>query len=270
MEKIGNRLFALFFSAAVLFWILWMPIWENIIIGGTPPFDYGAHLLQNPPLIGFLIALIGLAYELFRPSLNLKRDKSRNWTSAGVFLLLVVVSMIVVQEIWMPYKNGYSIFGMRSVEFPDGTGNVHAWPQLLYDFLTVHSTDTTVFALLFGFLFLTKSTPQTSKSYEMMLIGAAVYEAAMMIGHFVFLIFNIDVAMGYYSRFTRMELLTQYWFHWDFWSQFVILACSIWLLVKGKGVSGDANMFKKSYLTKGLIILLFVFFILLGFIRPGK
>lgn len=272
-RKIGNRLFTFFFLVWVLFWILWMPVWMNIIVGESitvPLFDYVGYLLRNPPLLGFLILLVGLAYEMFKPSLNLERDKNWKWTVAGVFLLLVIVTMVIVQEVWIPYKGGYSIFGTRSFEFPAGSGNVHAWPQLLYDFIFTHCTDTTVLALLFGLLFLTKSTPQTSRSYEIMLLGAIIWEAAMLLGHSSFLIFNVDPTTGYYSRFTRMELLAQPWFHWDFWSELIILAGAIWLLAKGKGVSGDANMFKKSKLTRVLIILLLVFFVLLGFFRPGQ
>ena len=50
----------------------------------------------------------------------------------------------------MPYKQGYSVFGMKSFEFPLGTSNILVWPQLLWDFLNVHFTDTTVLALVRG------------------------------------------------------------------------------------------------------------------------
>ena len=75
---------------------------------------------------------------------------------------------------------------MQSFEFPLGTGNISVWPQLLWDFLNVHFTDTTVLASLFGILFLTKSTPQTSKSYKLILIGAVIFTAFLMldISHF--------------------------------------------------------------------------------------
>ena len=142
--------------------------------------------------------------------------------------------MIFVQEIWLPYRQDYSVFRMLSFEFPLGSGNISIWPQLLWDFLNVHSTDTTVLALLFGILFLTKSTPQISKSYKFMLIGAVIFTAFLMFGHFSFLISGVDPTGGYYSRFTRMELLSQYWFQWDFWSEFVILVSALWLLFKGK------------------------------------
>ena len=205
-----------------------MPTWTKINLGDIPSISY------SPPWIGFLVILIGLAYEIFRPSLNLKRDTNWKWITAGSFLLLIILTMIIVQEIWMPFKQGYSVFGMRSFEFPLGTGNIRVWPQLLHDFLNVHSTDTTVLALLFGILFLTTSTPQTSKSYKMILIGAVIFTAFLMLGHFSFLIFNIDPTEGYYSRFTKIELLSQYWFQWDFWSEFVILVGALRLLFKGK------------------------------------
>jgi len=56
-----------------------------------------------------------------------------------------------------------------------------------------------------------------------------------MFGHFSFLVFNIDPTGGYYSRFSRIELLSQYWFQWDFWSELVILVGASWLLLRGKG-----------------------------------
>ncbi|KKT27539.1 MAG: hypothetical protein UW12_C0019G0005 [Parcubacteria group bacterium GW2011_GWF1_43_9] len=228
MSNASNRIFAFIFFAIVLFLLLWMPTWTKINVGDISSISY------HPPWIGFLVILIGLAYEMFRPSLNLKRDMNWKWILAGASLFLVILTMIIVQEIWIPYKQGYSIFGMKSFEFPLGTGNISIWPQLLHDFLNVHYTDTTVLALLFGILFLTMSTPQISKSYKLMLIGAVIFTAFLMLGHFSFLIFSIDPTGGYYSRFTRMELLSQYWFHWDFWSELIILVGALWLLFKGK------------------------------------
>ncbi|OGF73657.1 hypothetical protein A3J56_00115 [Candidatus Giovannonibacteria bacterium RIFCSPHIGHO2_02_FULL_46_20] len=235
MSNISNRVFAFIFFAIVLLLLLWMPTWTKINLGDVPSISY------SPPWIGFLIILIGLAYEIFRPSLNLKRDASWKWMLAGGFLLLIILIMVIVQEVWLPYKQGYSIFGMRSFEFPAGSSNISVWPQLLWDLLNVHSTDTTVLALLFGTLFLTRSTPQTSKSYKLILIGAIIFTAFLMLGHFSFLIFNIDPTGGYYSRFTRIELLSQYWFQWDFWSESVILVGALWLLLKGKKVAINTN-----------------------------
>lgn len=235
MSKTSNRIFASIFFAMVLLLLLWMPTWTKINLGDVPSISYG------PPWIGFLFILIGLAYEIFRPSLNLKRDTDRKWVLAGVFLFLIILTMIIVQEIWLPYKQGYSVFGMRSFGFPLGTSNIHVWPQLLFDFLNIHYTDTTVLALLFGILFLTRSTPQTSKSYRTILIGAVIFTAFLMLGHFSFLIFNIDPTGGYYSRFTRIELLSQYWFQWDFWSELVILVGALRLFFKGKGLAAVAK-----------------------------
>ncbi len=228
MSNISNRVFAFIFFMIVLLLLLWMPTWTKINVGDAPGVVY------SPPWIGFIIILIGLAYEIFRPSLNLKRDTNWKWILAGVFLFLIILTMIFVQEIWMPYKQDYSVFRMMSFELPLGTGNIYVWPQLLWDFLNVHYTDTTVLALLFGILFLTKSTPQTSKSYKLILIGAVIFEAFLMFGHFSFLISGMDPTGGYYSRFTRIELLSQYWFQWDFWSELVILVGALWLLFKDK------------------------------------
>ena len=233
MSNTSNRIFAFIFFVIVLFLLLWIPTWTKINVGDSSSLGFG------PPWVGFIIILIGLAYEIFRPSLNFKRDTNWKWILAGVFLFLIIMTMIVVQEIWMPYKHGYSVFGMKSFEFPLGTGNIHIWPQLLWDFLNVHFTDTTVLALLFGILFLTKSTPQPSRSYKLILIGAVIFTAFLMFGHFSFLISGIDPTGGYYSRFTRIELLSQYWFQWDFWSELVILIGALRLLFKSKRLAAS-------------------------------
>jgi len=60
-----------------------------------------------------------------------------------------------------------------------------------------------------------------------------------MFGHFSFLISGVDQTGGYYSRFTRLELLSQYWFQWDFWSELVILIGALWLLFKGKRLAAS-------------------------------
>jgi len=228
MSNVSNRIFASIFFTIVLFLLLWMPTWTKINVGDSPGVVY------SPPWIGFLVILIGLAYEIFRPSLNLKRDTNWKWVLAGIFLFLIIMTMIFVQEIWLPYQHEYSVLGMKSFEFPLGSGNISVWPQLLWDFLNVHSTDTTVLALLFGSLFLTKSAPQTSRSYRLILIGAIIFTAFLMFGHFSFLVFNIDPTGGYYSRFTRIGLLSQWWFQLDFWSELVILVGASWLLLRGK------------------------------------
>src|SRR3989344_2065103 len=181
MSNISSRIFAIIFFTIVSLLLLWMPTWTEINVGDAPGIVFG------PPWIGFLVILIGLAYEIFRPSLNLKRDTNWKWVLAGVFLFLIIMTMIFVQEIWLPYQHEYSVFGMKSFEFPLGSGNISVWPQLLWDFLNVHFTDTTVLALLFGILFLTKSTPQTSRSYKLILIGAVIFTAFLMFGHFSFL-----------------------------------------------------------------------------------
>lgn len=133
MSNTSNRIFAFIFFVIVLLLLLWMPTWTKINVGDAPGVIY------SPPWIGFLVILIGLAYEIFRPSLNLKRDTNWKWILTGTFLFLIS-----------------------------------------------------------------------------------------------FLISGIDPTGGYYSRFTRIELLSQYWFQLDFWSELVILVGALWLLFKGK------------------------------------
>lgn len=234
MEKITNRIFAFFFLVMIGLWIVWTPIWQNVMYGNDlnlPPYPYSNYI--HPFNLAFLIVLAGLFYEIFRPTLNFKFDKNWKWISIGIFLFFIAATVIAVDMLWKPYESGYSVLGSRTFEFPRESGNLYTWPNLLWGFLTTICMETTSFSLLFGFLFMTKSAPQTSKSYKVMLIGAAAFETLVFL--LLYLPFFITgMGMSIYVGLTRAELLTAYWFHWDFWSELVILISAIWLLKKGK------------------------------------
>ena len=176
---------------------------------------------------------MGLLYEVYRPTLNFEFDKNRRWISIGIVLFAIAITIIIVDMVWKPYESDYSVLGLRTFEYPRASGHFYTWSNLLWGFLTTISMETTSFSLLFGFLFMTKSTPQMSKSYKIMLIGVAAFEVIVFLMNYV-TFFVSEIGVSIYAGLTRMELLTAYWFHWDFWSELVILICSVWLIRKGK------------------------------------
>ncbi|MBS3055067.1 MAG: hypothetical protein J4452_01075 [Candidatus Aenigmarchaeota archaeon] len=157
MEKIKNRIFAFFFFVVILLWVLWQPVWTNVIgkDANLPPYPYSNYI--HPFNAAFLIVLAGLLYEVYRPTLNFKFDKNWKWISIGIFLFAIAITVIFVDMIWKPYESNYSVLGSRTFEFPRGSGHFYTWSNLLWGFLTTISMETTSFSLLFGFLFMTKS-----------------------------------------------------------------------------------------------------------------
>ena len=235
-SKLLNRAFALFFFVIIGLMAAWQPILneiEKFRSAGTPFENVPYFGYFDPPHLGFFVILIGLLYEIFRPTLNFELDKNWKWKAVGIFLFAIAAIVIVVAMFWQPYNPGYSILGSTTFEFPTGSGNFHTWPNLLYNFLSVFCMDTTILSLLFGFLFMTKSTPQTSKSYKIMLVGVIAAELFFFLVVYLPL-FVSGVGASIYSGMTRIELLTTYWFQWDFWSELVILVGAVWLLKKGK------------------------------------
>ena len=232
--KTANRIFAILFFVIVGIWVVWQPImWD--IQGQEPVFPewYCGYLMYGFLMIGYPIILVGLAYEIYRPSLDLEWDKNWKWISTGVFLLIVAATIITVDMIWLPFDPEYSLFEQTQFEFPRRSGQIHIWPNYLLSFLEVFCMETTSFSLMFGLLFMTKSTPQRSKSYKIMLIGAIAFEAILcMLTYFLF--FILDMPVGPYTGISKIELLTSHWFHWDFWSELVILLGAFRLLAKGK------------------------------------
>jgi len=226
-----NRVFALFFFILIAIQVLWAPI-KNSVFMNIPPSTLLSEYI-NPFNLAFLIVLVGLLYEMYHPTLNFELDKNRKWRAIGIFLFVVAAIVIVVEMFWQPYNPGYSFLGSATFEYPGGSGNFHTLPIPLLSFLNIICMETVSFSLLFGFLFMTKSTPQTSKSYKIMLVGAVALEVLFFILSYL-LFFVTGMGMGVYSGLTRMELLTKYWFHWDFWSELVILVSAIWLLKRGK------------------------------------
>lgn len=226
-----NRVFAIIFATIIFLWTIWSSIWTEIQFGpviapGWPYFD--------PFHLTLFVVIIGLLYEVYRPSLDFKFNENKRWIAAGIFLLAIAVIVVILIAFLEIDEPGQNIFGDRTFEYPRGSGQIHIWPNLLFEFLTVFCMETVSFSLLFGILFMTKSTPQKSKSYKIMLIGVIAFELFLFLGLYL-PFFITGVGQSIYTGLTRIELLTAYWFHWDFWSELVILVGALWLLFKGKG-----------------------------------
>jgi len=74
MEKIVNRIFALFFFVIIGIWVAWSPILEYMAYvnsGANLTFSYCDYF--HPMNLAFLVVLIGLLYEVFHPTLNLTK-----------------------------------------------------------------------------------------------------------------------------------------------------------------------------------------------------
>jgi len=259
MKYMKNRLFAFFFFILIAGQIIWSPIWWNVIGQslGYPTLSFGEWI--NFINFAFFIVLIGLLYEMYRPTLNFKLDKNKKWRTTGIFLLIVAVMVFFVLMFWQPDHPGYSIFNPATFEFPQGSGTFYAWPTSVLVTLNTLFMETFSFSLLFGILFMTISTPQKSKSYKIMLIGAAMLELLFFMADALF--FISGSGMGNLAGKTRIQLLTTYWFHWDFWSELVICVGAIWLLKKGKDFRTSWTLKEKRLVYMAIMLALFLTFV---------
>src|SRR3989344_3364754 len=249
MKYMKNRIFALFFAVIIFLWIIWSSIWSELLFG--PIKDIPGWPYLDPFHLTLFIVVIGLLFEAYRPTLNLEFDKNKKWIYAGMFLLaiaVIVVIAIAFAEIDEPEQN---IFGNRTFEYPIGSGEIHVWPNLLWEFLSVFCMETVSLSLLFGFLFMTKSTPEKSKSYMIMLIGAIAFELFVFI-FFYLALFVTGKGVSQYARYTGIDLLFEYWFQWDFWAEFVIFIGAIWLFLKDKNTNERVGLMQLRKLFKDL------------------
>lgn len=259
MEKIKSRLFALLFFIAIAGQIIWSPISWDIggISIGYPSLSWGNWI--NFINLAFFIILIGLLCEMRNPTLDFRPDKNKRWRLVGIFLLIVAVIVFLVLMFWQPERPGYSFFSQATFQFPRGSGNSYTWPTAILTTLSTIFMETFSLALLFGFLFMTKSTPQTSKSYKIILFGAAILEVLFFMEYVLF--FASGSGMGFKAGKTRIDLLTTYWFHWDLWSELVIFIGAIWLLKKGKGPQTTWTPKEKRLASIAVELVLFMVFI---------
>jgi len=259
MKYIKNRLFALLFFILIAGQIILSPIMWNItgISIGYPPLSFGEWI--NFTNFAFSIVLVGLLYEMYHPTLNFKLDKNKKWRAAGIFLLIVSIVVFFVLMFWQPERPGYSILNPATFEFPRGSRTFYTLPTSVLVTISTLFMETFSFSLFFGILFMTKSTPQKSKSYKIMLFGAAMLELLFFMAYVLF--FISGSGMGMNAGKTRIQLLTTYWFYWDFWSELVIFIGAIWLLKKGKEFQTSWTLKEKRFAYIAIVLALFLTFV---------
>ena len=111
-------------------------------------------LIYSTLMVGYPVIVLGLLLEVRRPTLDLRLHRNRRWLAAGAFLLGIFALINAVQAFQEGQTLGNWLLGSLAME-------------------------TSSFALLFGILFLTRSTPQRSPSYRVILIGAVLFEALL-------------------------------------------------------------------------------------------
>lgn len=168
----------------------------------------GAFIMYSTVMVGYPIVILGLLQEVRRPSINFKFHRSIPWLALGVFLLII---FLLVNEFQWSWRGEFSSY-----------------------FFGGFCMETSSFSLLFGLLFMIRTTPQKSHSYKIMLIGAVALELFIMIAY-------LFIAVGVYSPPTYAnfwtETVTTKWFWYDFLSEAAILGGALWLLRRGKRLS---------------------------------
>ncbi len=211
MSKPLNRAFALTFALTTIIWMAWQMV--KAFEEGQIPVDIHPVIvvlfIYSTLMVGYPIIVLGLLWEVRRPTLDFRLDRNWRWLAAGAFLLGIFVLVNVVM----------------------GTMEGQTLGNWLLDSLVM---ETSSFALLFGILFMTRSTPQRSPSYRVILIGAVLFEAL------VPLLSYATAAVGIYYggplayRNFWTEAVPMLWFWWDLTSELVIFGGALWLLRKGK------------------------------------
>lgn len=213
MRGLINRLFAASFILIILAWMV-RQVQFAVEQGWVPPVHPSlvALVMYGTFMIGYSILVVGLLTELRRPTLSFALHRNWRWLACGAFLLGIFVLINTVQAIEM-----------------------HDRPEFLKQWvLDSVCMESSSFSLLFGILFMTRSTPQRSPGYRLMLLGAALF---VLINPFPA---YITSALGFYLggpeeyKHFWTETVPTLWFWWDFLSELVILVGALWLLRRGK------------------------------------
>ena len=207
-----NRVFAITFALIILAWMYHLiTAWDL----GTPR---GPLIV---PEISFLMMVVGLLVEAWKPSLDFTFRMNKKWMSMSVILFAVFILI-----------NIHFCFAYGIVDWLPQYG----WSKTIIEWLTgTFVMETSSLSLMFGILFLTKSVPQKSLSYKIMLIGAVLFEFFLFLGYMEWAISG-SPGSQYYSDFWGYTIF-QPWFWLDLTSEIVIFIGAIWLLVKGKADS---------------------------------
>ena len=212
-KKLLNRLFALIFTSIIVTWMVRFAsslIERGLVPATVHPFVF-AIVMYSSGLVGYPLIVTGLLEEIRSPTLDFRLHRSKPWISTGIFLLGVFMLVNLVHAIWW-------------------SGDPDLFRHWVLDSLFM---ETSSFSLMFGILFMTRSTPRNSPSYRLMLIGAILFEIFCF--GFIYLPAALGIPIGGdpYADFWGKTIFTL-WFWWDFLSELVILVAGIWLLKMGK------------------------------------
>ncbi len=180
-------------------------------------------LFYSTITLGLSLIPAGLFIEVFKPSFDFNLNKNKIWFIAGI--VLFIVSILINAEWWILY--GITDF------LPQGL-----WSTLYVWVFGVLAMETSSLSLLFGILFLTKTLPQKSLSYKIILVGALLFELSIF-GLYIQSAFggyireNISGGLEGYRDFWNYTIF-QPWFWIDLASEITILSGAIWLLWKSK------------------------------------
>jgi len=166
----------------------------------------------------YLMIVTGLFTEAWRPSLDFTFDEDRRWISISAILFAVFILINV--HFWVAYG---------IVDWLPQYG----WSKTIMEYVTrTLVMETSSLSLMFGILFLTRSVPQQSLIYKIMLIGAVLFEFFLFLGYAEWAISG-SPGSQYYADFWGYTIF-QAWFWLDLASEIVIFVGGLWLLVKGK------------------------------------
>lgn len=208
-SKLLNRVFAITFALIILTWLYYfITTWDP----GTPRGP-----LIVPALI-YLMIVAGLLIEAWKPSLDFTFHRNKKWVVMGVILFAVFILINI---------NYWLVWGITDW-LPK-----YGWTKTIIDYLTrTFVMETSSLSLMFGILFLTKSVPQKSLSYKIILIGAVLFEFFLFQAYIKWAIIG-SPGSQYYADFWGYTIF-QPWFWLDFTAEIVIFVGALWLLVKGK------------------------------------
>ena len=209
-NKLLNRIFALTFALIILIWMYYL----------ATSWDLGLESRKDlvVPEICFLIIVVGLLVEAWKPSLDFTFHRNRRWIFISTILFAVFVLINVYWWIVHGIVNWLPQYG---------------WPKTIIEwFMGTIAMETSSLSLMFGILFLTKSVPKKSWSYKLILIGALLFEFFLFFGYAQWMIGGYPGSQ-YYNDFFGYTIF-QPWFWLDFTSEIVISIGAIWLFIKGK------------------------------------
>ena len=199
--------------------------------------------------IGYSMVILGLVKEMRNPSLDFSFRRDWIWLSAGAVLLAVVVLS--------------SAYWFVAYGFTDWIPKHGLWAAVGECFAGNFATDTGILSLMFGTLFMTKSSPKKSKNYKLMLTGLVVWNIMGFMGYLVDIGVGAAPGLGLSASAPRYNNFLTYtiyqpWFWFDNTYQLVTLAGALWML---KDVTDVKRLALKS-------VAFYVVFVLAGLVLP--